>query len=322
MRIVSERDEVLEVFKKAGESCTPVICPNAETPDEMEGLLLGASVVKQELSLSELTLGMGITAGYPSHPQLSQLSLSEVKDGQSLIHMAQMWLKWLHLYSENPLFPGIKVIPFIDHGWADLKADVELMEDEGLQQAFGIILFDASMMPMEENKKRTADYVARNRGRVVVEACPDKVYEHHELTDMDGGSDQILSQASEVAEFVSATGVDLIVPNLGTEHRTSSTKPLTFEAELCRQITEKVGPISALHGTSSLGGNIKNVGRCGIVKINIYTGLARAAATSLRTKLTQTDDLIPLQLACGSALWNIRREAISCEFQKLLRSIH
>jgi fructose/tagatose bisphosphate aldolase len=82
-------------------------------------------------------------------------------------------------------------------------------------------IFDASMLPIEENQRRTADYVARNRKRVVIEGCPDKVYERDELLELERQGHTSLSKAKEIADYVSSTGVDLIVPNLGTEHRTS-----------------------------------------------------------------------------------------------------
>jgi hypothetical protein len=105
----------------------------------MEGILLATSKVKRELGLGELTIGIGITASYPSHPQLCRLSFSEIKDSHALCSMAQVWLSWLKRYEGSQLLQGVQVIPFIDHGWAESPADLDLMENENIQDAFGVI---------------------------------------------------------------------------------------------------------------------------------------------------------------------------------------
>jgi hypothetical protein len=42
MRILRQRSEVLKAVVAAVERRVPLLCPNAETPEEMEGIILGA----------------------------------------------------------------------------------------------------------------------------------------------------------------------------------------------------------------------------------------------------------------------------------------
>jgi fructose/tagatose bisphosphate aldolase len=83
----------------------------------------------------------------------------------------------------------------------------------------------------------------------------------------------LLSDPRRVGQFVERTGVDLVVPNLGTEHRTASDVPLEYRRDIAREISKLVGPIQALHGTSSLGDRLETVGSDDICKVNFYTAL-------------------------------------------------
>jgi fructose-bisphosphate aldolase class II len=310
MRLVTDRAEVLSRLRQAGGQGRPILCPNAETPDEMEGILLGAQQHARAAGAgaARVTVGIGFTAGYPDHPQLGRLALS----GATLVGTARRWLYWLNGYANHPgLFDGIDVIPFLDHGWAPHDTDLALMNEPWFQDALGILMFDASAFALEENIRLTAGFAARVRDRVVIEACPDKVYEHAELLRKNLRESDLLSRPERVERFVRATGVDLIVPNLGTEHRAAGAAPLEYRRDLARDISRRVGPIQALHGTSSLGGRLGTVGGDGICKINYYTAMARAATTAVHAALSAAPKPLPIAQSCGSFIHRARREAIA-----------
>ncbi|WP_043582390.1 class II fructose-bisphosphate aldolase [Geminisphaera colitermitum] len=321
MRLLTNRSDVLDRFRHAGEHHSPILCPNAETPDEIEGILLGAQRHLHRQSPpppsaatpapTRITIGIGFTASYPDHPQLGRLALP----GRSLADTAHIWLYWISNYADRSgLFDDIDVIPFLDHGWAPHDADLELMHETWFQDALGILMFDASAFDPGENIRLTAAFAARARARVVIEACPDKVYEHAELLRNNLNEADLLSDPSFVENYVRQTGVDLIVPNLGTEHRTASAAALEYRRDLACDITRRVGPIQALHGTSSLGGRLGTVGTDGIVKINYYTAMARAATSALQASLPPPPPStrpLPIVQACGSHIHCTRREAIA-----------
>jgi fructose-bisphosphate aldolase class II len=224
--------------------------------------------------MPRVVVGIGVTASYPDHPQLGRLAMGDGQDACVLGHAARTWMGWLEVYSDREgFFDRVEVIPFLDHGWAPLAADLELMNASWFQEAMGIIMFDASLHDFDENARLTKEYVSRAGGNVVVEACPDKVFELAEIKRKNLGEADLLSDPRRVGQFVERTGVDLVVPNLGTEHRTASDVPLEYRRDIAREISKLVGPIQALHGTSSLGDRLETVGSDDICKVNFYTAL-------------------------------------------------
>ncbi len=325
MRLITKRDDVVFRLGHAGRTRSPILCPNAETPDEMEGIMLGAQHHAAATGRTEWTVGIGFTASYPEHPQLGGLALDRKSAAGSMKAAAATWLHWLEGYADHPgLLDEIEVIPFLDHGWAPHGVDLELMHEAWFQNAVGIIMFDASAFDFDENIRLTSDFVRQARHRVVVEACPDKVYERGALLAKRLNGADLLSRPEAVERFVSQTGVDLIVPNLGTEHRGALQTPLQYRRDVAQEITRRVGPIQALHGTSSLGGRLATVGQDGICKVNYYTAMAGAATQSLRQawKAWRDSDPLPITQACGSFLHRTRRAAVAENVYQLLRQMH
>jgi len=64
MKIIRDRNEVLRRLKAAGTAGIPILCPNAETPDEMEGILLGARRHAESRELPRIVVGIGVTASW------------------------------------------------------------------------------------------------------------------------------------------------------------------------------------------------------------------------------------------------------------------
>jgi hypothetical protein len=72
--------------------------------------------------------------------------------------------------------------------------------------------------------------------------------------------------------------VDLIVPNLGTEHRASA-RELHYHGDRAREISAAVGKILVLHGTSSLSpDDFIHLKDDGIIKVNLWTAVEKAGA--------------------------------------------
>jgi len=319
MKIINERNAVLECLAAAGKQHTPLLCPNAETPCEMEGILLGAQRHADIQGLSGIVIGIGVTASYPDHPQLGRLALPGGTG--ALETAAKTWLHWLHGYENvSGPFDKVRVIPFLDHGWVPLESDHSLMNALWFQEAMGIIMFDASRHDFDKNVHLTAEYVARAGRRVVVEACPDKVYERTEIEKRHLDEKEMLSRPENVERFVEQTGVDLVVPNLGTEHRTLSTTPLEYRRDIAQAIASRIGPRLALHGTSSLGEDLRTVGQDGISKVNFYTAMARAAGHEVKITWDKAGVPLPIALACGSAIHSSRRETFANRTQSMLES--
>lgn len=321
MKIIRERNEVLKCMNEAGAGSLPLLCPNAETPGEMEGIFLGAQRYAVACNLSRIVIGVGVTGSYPDHAQLGRLVMGDSGNSRALDTAARIWMDWLGSYSDREgLFDRVEAIPFLDHGWVPDGADLELMNSPWFQDAMGIIMFDASLYDFEKNAALTAAYVKSAKARVVVEACPDKVYERAEIERKHLDEAAMLSNPARVRDFVELTGVDLIVPNLGSEHRTLSKVPLEYRRDIAQEISKLVGPIQALHGTSSLGDRLQSVGRDGICKVNFYTAMARGASMRVKSEwdMVPAGEPLPISLACGSAIHATRREVFAEKTQSML----
>jgi fructose/tagatose bisphosphate aldolase len=130
-------------------------------------------------------------------------------------------------------------------------------------------MYDASTLPFDENIRRTAEFVETNRNRVTIEGAVD------EIVSAGGVPQDSLCTVERAQRFLRETGVDLIVPNVGTEHR-STVEKARYHGDLAQEISNAVGKILALHGTSSLGTrDIERLKNDGIIKVNIWTRLER-----------------------------------------------
>ncbi|MBC2593803.1 class II fructose-bisphosphate aldolase [Ruficoccus amylovorans] len=318
MKIIHERQAVLACLQEARATGAPVFCPNAETPDEMEGVLSAAQAFAEQHDLPRISVGLGITASYPDHPQLRRLDLKSVltRSGfceaipsYSVVERALIWLDWIAAYARPSTFPAVQAIPFLDHGWASLEADIELMEHAEFIERTGIIMFDASGCELKENIALTRDYVRRHGGAVVVEGCPDKILSQADLSAKPKDTPPFLTDPETAAVFVAETGVDLIVPSLGTEHRGQPGEHIYYRRELARTLAEKVGPILALHGTSSLGDRLSTVAQDGICKVNFYTAMAWQSSLSLQEACASMGTG-NIHTSCGSFVHRVRRAAV------------
>ena len=329
MRIVTRREEVLALFAAAARARTPILCPNGETVDEIEGILAAADAFRRERGLETFAVGVAITGSYPDHPQLKRLDFESdlgpggsafLRAAGSIESRAFIWLDWLGVYGDRAdLFPGVEVIPVLDHGWVPAAADLALLDNPAFQDRMGVMMFDASACPLEENIARTAAYVRTAGTRVVVEACPDKIASARDVLESGPGA-TLLTDPAGAEAFVRATGVDLIVPSLGTEHRGVPGESIYYRRPLAQDLFGRVGPILALHGTTSLGDRITHVGRDGIVKVNFYTGMARAASEGVRSEwAAHGTGTLGLELASGSFIHNLRRRRVREECLRMLR---
>lgn len=332
MKIITKREDVQERLAAAAANQIPLFCPNGETVDEIEGILCAADSFREQRSLKTITVGIGITGTYPDHPQLKRLAFgsnlasdgSHFSQSSGLIEeRAFIWLDWLGVYADRPdLFPGVEVIPFLDHGWVPSAVDLALMLNRDFQDCMGIIMFDASLCALEENIARTAQYVERVGSRVVVEACPDKIASAAELRAKHANGNCLTDPVS-AEKFVRDTGVDLIVPSLGTEHRGVPGESIYYRRPLAQDLRQRVGSILSLHGTSSLGDKIADVGQDGIVKVNYYTGMARSASEAVRSSwMNSSTESLSIEMASGSFIHNIRRKRVSEECLRMLGLLH
>lgn len=335
MRLITDRAETLDMLDRCRKAGAALFAPNGELPAEIEGLCLGAQAFADKHGLREVPVAIGMTGMYADNPQFRKLSLGcriaeDVSglSGGSVREGCEIWLRHLACY-ENLMetFPAVRVLPFIDHGWVPDAHDMALLHDPSVVDRMAIIMYDASRYDHEENIRLVREYVKQFGRGVVVEGACDKIYDPKDILRLKLSRQDQLSRPDKVAEFVEKTGVDLIVPNLGTEHRNVGVGAAErrYERDLARAIRDRVGAIMSLHGSSCLGGKVGTTAADGIVKVNFYTAMAVGAGNKIAALLRKHADLVETQknLWINSATYfhDIRRRHVADVCQEMLATL-
>lgn len=261
MAIITNYQQVKEIYQEAGEKkiALPAFC--AEDRETLEAILAAAYELGEELGIKDLPIVPAWTGRYPFRKQMTLVSAT--KDPHVGMEL---------MFSDLDVFAGkygryrnLKILPHFDHAFPWIDGDL-LVE---YADRFASVMCDASERPFEENIKLTCEYVEKVKGRVVVEGGVDEVFEA-------GGNEfkNVLTTVEQAKKFVTETGVDLIVPNVGTEHRSTADK-----AEYCspraQAISQSVGNMMCIHGASSVKReDLSLLPKDGFVKVNIFTTLA------------------------------------------------
>lgn len=177
-------------------------------------------------------------------------------------------------------YPDVEVLTHFDHGQFDDDADTL----DGDLSRFSSVMYDASAAPWEVNLDRTAEFVARHGSEVLVEGAAD------EIVDAGGVSHGELTSPERAQEFVERTGADMVVANLGTEHRASAAD-LRYVPEAARAIAERIGSRLVLHGASSVPpAQLATLFSDGVCKVNIWTILERDTSPELLRRMLEHAD--------------------------------
>ncbi|MCE9544516.1 MAG: class II fructose-bisphosphate aldolase [Planctomycetia bacterium] len=287
MKLIASRPATLSLLDRCRRNEVALFSPNGELPAEIEGLLLGGQRFAEEFGIKQLPIAIGMTGNYPDNPQFRKISTGCVTGpdlsgfhGGDVREGCEIWLRTLEVYQDlRGSFPDVCLLPFIDHGWITDDGDLKMLHDDSVVDRMAIIMHDASKLSVDENIKLTAEYVKRYGQRVVVEGAADKIYDPNDVLRLGLTREDQLSKPEDVIRFVKETGIDLVVPNLGTEHRSvgAGTADRRYEREIAQAIRDQLGPIMALHGSSCLGGKVGQTAVDGICKVNFYTAMAVGA---------------------------------------------
>jgi len=143
---------------------------------------------------------------------------------------------------------------------------------ECLAKGWNSVLFDASALPVAENRRQTIEVVAEARR---YHAGVEGEIEGIQGVEDDIGSDEASkSQSLEVAlDFVRATGVDCFAPAIGNAHGMYKSEP-NLDAQRVSDIVAVVPVPIALHGGTGLTDEqFKDLIARGCAKVNISTAV-------------------------------------------------
>lgn len=254
----------------------PCFC--AENTFTMEGILTGASQIAKE-SRQDVAIYIAVTGNYHGRQQLKNYtSLNDTWEG-FLAFKSDMQ----RLCRDDGPFNNVMVIPALDHGQPEL--DDRLFERG--KDFWGCVMYDCSTMPLDRNRQMVKEFVKKFAADYVIEGCVDEITES-------GQGGMKLTDPNDARQFIDETGADLIVANLGTEHRVTGDKK-QYRGDIAQKIYEQTGRRIVLHGTSCLSqDDIAKLPADGIAKVNIWTVLETKTTQEMYAKLLEHAlDILP-----------------------------
>ena len=264
MPIITGRENVLAVYEEAAKKGWVIPCLCSENLTTTEAILTAASEFATDKGYDRIPITLAITNQYDHRSQSVYYTHTRRWDiGLKLFRAS------IDILAEA--FPNVDILIHLDHAQHD--TDAELLESD--LSMYSSVMYDASTLPMEENIAKTKAYVQRKGHELLIEGACD------EIVDATGEARCEITSADKCEYYMRETGVDIVVANLGTEHRASG-QDLHYYYDAARAIKAKIGPRICLHGTSSVSND--QIGRLfedGICKVNIWTALERDSSPAL-----------------------------------------
>ncbi len=188
------------------------------------------------------------------------------------------------MVSEASKYFSVPVCFHLDHA-----TDFEAIK-EACKAGFSSVMYDGSVLPFEENARKTAEVVAfAHANGLTVEAELG-----HVGNDMVGSggdtsegedAEATLTLPEEVTKFVELTDVDALAVAIGTSHGVYRKTP-TLRIDRLDEITAVCDRPLVLHGGSGTPDDQMQAAiQHGITKINIYSDVVGAMNAGLKAKL-------------------------------------
>jgi len=272
--IISDPSRVKEIYTAAAERgvCLADFC--TANPYTTEAILRATSRFGQRHGVKAVPIILSATANYPIEPQLQHYTAT----GDAIIGLHALVNDVEILLSPGSPYANVQVMLHLDHAQPDLDETVV----ELALAKFASIMYDCSALPLEENIRRTAQFVEAHRNQVLVEGA---VAEIAQATDAEDPHE--LTDPAVAERYLQETGVFLLVPDLGTEHRATAAVA-RYDAQRARAISARVGKRLVLHGSSSLQDEeLSHLAADGIIKVNIWTIFERLGAQAVARQVVE-----------------------------------
>lgn len=273
MPIITGYENVKQVYEQAAKKGWVLPCFCSENLTTTEAVLTAASEFASENNYKSVPVSLALTVLYDHRPQAVNYTHTKRWDIGLKLFLEEAKV----LTAPGGPFDNVDVLIHLDH--VQFDDDAELLEWDLSQ--FSSIMYDASKLPLDENIAKTAEFVKRQKGVLMIEGACD------EIVDATGTEHNDITSAGTCERYMLETGVDMVVANLGTEHRASG-KDLKYHGDAAQAICERIGHRIVLHGTSSVTSDqIKTLYEDGICKVNIWTALERDSSPALLRFLTE-----------------------------------
>ena len=259
MPLISDPTQAQEIYQQAAESGICLVNFCTENRRTTEAIFRAAYAFAQQHGLDGIPVIISATANYPIEPQLRHYTASgDAKLGlRALLADVDLYL------SEDSPYRDVQAMLHLDHALPDYEQEII----PRCLDKFATIMYDCSYYSFDENIRRTAEFVEQHGHQVLVEGCVDEIIQSEDA----GVEEGHLTDPVQAERFLRETGVALIVPNLGTEHR-STAAVARYHGDLACQIRDLIGSIQVLHGSSSLAdADLPRLAGDGIVKFNVWS---------------------------------------------------
>ncbi len=281
MPLISQPQEVEAIYKEARTCgvCLADFC--VAHPYAVEATLRAAWEFSREHPITGMPVIISVTGNYPLESQL--VSYTSLHD--PFFGLGAFLNDIDRLTSESSPYADLRVMLHLDHGQPE--ADRDLLPR--ILDRFATVMYDASGQPLAENIRRTAAFVELNHEWVQIEGAVTEIVQAKSQAQRDQ-----LTTPEEAEHFWRATGVSLLVCNLGSEHR--ATAPIArYNGEAARAIQARVGQRLVLHGGSSVPDEtLPTLFQDGIIKINLWTTFERTGGqAAARDALQQLGNILP-----------------------------
>jgi len=271
MALILEREAVLAVFSEAASRGWPVPAFGTENRMTTEAILSAGKRRADELCEPALPICIAVTNRY--RPRSQTLNYTHTRRWQ--VGLRLLLSDLAILAGPGSPFSELRVLLHLDH--ISPGRDRELLGWDMGQ--FSSIMFDASGLDMAANVAATARFVEQEGARIVIEGACD------EITEATCSERTELTRPDRAAAYARRTGADMIVANLGTEHRARG-RERAYRADLARAIKAQIGPRLVLHGGSSLPpAEVAGLFEDGVCKVNVWTSLERDSAGAVLEQL-------------------------------------
>jgi fructose-bisphosphate aldolase class II len=277
MPIIRSGEQARSVLKPVIEEGRSMPCFCTESLYTTEAIFRGAGEFRSAHRIpGKLPLIISFTASYPDRQQLrNYTSLEDVREGLLAVRSDIE-----RLAREDGPYSGLDVMVHLDH--AQPGQDDWIIEEN--EDFISSVMWDCSHYSLKENMSMMKDFVARYKTSYIIEGAVDEIYNYS--VDIAGTNTvPLLTDPATAEMYYRETGVDLIVPNLGTEHRRTE-GTVKYHGEVAREIRDRIGRRLVLHGTSSLGEReLHALPEDGIVKVNLWASLESRPGSLLADRL-------------------------------------
>jgi len=296
MPIINNIGEVRNIYRQAAARKWVIPCFCSENLTTTEAILSAAQEFAIDNGFKKIPVTIAITVKYDHRAQSENYTHTRRWDTGLMLFFADVEV----LTSGNGPFPNVDVLLHLDHVQHD--NDIKLFSWD--LSGFSSIMYDASTLPFKENIQKTSEFVAKMKDTLLIEGACDEIY------DASGDEHNALTTPENAKMYFDETGVDMLVANLGTEHRATE-QVLHYYGDIAQKIRDRIGHKIVLHGLSSVSlDQVRNLFSDGICKVNIWTMLERDAAVVLLKEMKANEEKISGSKAVISHFTTLYRQDI------------